>query len=112
MSKTREKIKGYWKSNRWFISKAAEAKSNQINEAIADSNSEAVVADGFEMALIGIAHRFGASPVACYDRQACIDILISRDECSHEEAEEHFEFNVIGSGYEHAPVFVEIMTVK
>jgi len=79
-----------------------------IVEALTAENEDAVTADGFEDALIGVAHRFGMSPVALYDREKCIKILIKLDKTTRAEAEEFFEFNVIGSGLEHAPVFADI----
>lgn len=80
----------------------------EIREEIASSNEEAALADGFEDALIGIGHQFGHDSVAVYDRAKCIDILIHRDEMTHEDAEDHFGYNVIGTGVPHAPIFVEI----
>jgi hypothetical protein len=58
--------------------------------------SEAMLADGFEEALIGSVRRFGQGPIALYDYDKCIQILM-RDGTSYEEAVEHFEFNVIGA---------------
>tara|TARA_R100001086_G_scaffold217670_1_gene134144 strand:+ start:377 stop:763 length:387 start_codon:yes stop_codon:yes gene_type:complete len=68
-----------------------------------------LLADGFEEALIGIGHRFTLA-VAVYDRQKCLDILMSRDGMTDEEAEEYLSFNVEGAFMgEHTPVFVEKM---
>lgn len=81
----------------------------ELLEKLADLNPEAALADGFEDALIGIAHRFGEDPVAVYDRDKCIRILMERDEMTEEDAIDHFEYNVIGTGIPHAPIFAEIM---
>lgn len=71
-----------------------------------------LLADGFEGAFIGISHRFGFDvPVATYDRETCIEILM-RDDLTREEADEFFEYNVIGSWVgDETPVFVETMSL-
>jgi len=71
-----------------------------------------LLADGFEGAFIGISHRFGFdAPVATYDRETCIEILM-RDDLTREEADEFFEYNVIGSWVgDETPVFVETMSL-
>ena len=71
-----------------------------------------LLADGFEGAFIGISHRFGFDvPVATYDRETCIEILM-RDDRTREEADEFFEYNVIGSWVgDETPVFVETMSL-
>jgi hypothetical protein len=55
-----------------------------------------VFCDGLDEALIGVVARFGMEAVALYDRQKVIAIFM-RDGCTYEEAEEYFEFNVIGA---------------
>ena len=68
----------------------------------------ALLADGFEDALVGFGHRF-TSAVAVYDRAKCVDVLITRDGMSGDEAEEYFSFNVEGADVgEHTPVFVGV----
>ena len=77
-------------------------------EYIAQQNDEALLADGFEDALIGVGVIFNRS-LATYDMRKCIDILIKRDGMSEEEAVEYFEYNVTGSYVgENTPVFVEM----
>ena len=67
----------------------------------------ALLADGFEEALIGLGHRFTYA-VAVYDRQKCLDILIARDGMTGEEAEEYFSFNVEGAYVgEQTPVYLD-----
>ena len=56
-----------------------------------------LLADGFEDAFIGLMYRFTNAPVAAYDRAKCIQILMERDGMGEDEAEEFFEFNVIGA---------------
>ena len=76
-------------------------------EYIAQYNHEALLADGFEDALIGVGQQFNKT-LAVYDRQKCIEILIDRDGMSEEEAVEYFEFNVTNAWVgENTPIFFE-----
>lgn len=87
------------------------AKSSflKIQEQVAEINPDALFADGFEDALIGYAERSTQSPLALYDRQKCIEILMNRDGMSEEDADEFFEFNVIGAWMgDNTPVFATI----
>lgn len=56
---------------------------------------EALLAVGFEKALIGYAERFN-DVFAIYDRERVIEILVEQG-LSHEDAEEYFGFNVVGA---------------
>ena len=74
---------------------------------IAQYNPEALLADGFEDALIGVGQQFNKT-LAVYDRQRCIEILMERDGMSDEEAVEYFEYNVTGAWVgEYTPIFLE-----
>lgn len=76
---------------------------------ISEVNEEMLFADGFDDALIGYVERFGQPPLALYDREKCIGILM-QEGMSHEEAEEFFEFNVIGAWMgENTPCFATLM---
>ena len=68
-----------------------------------------LLCDGYEAAFIGVMFRFGISePVAAYDRKKCIEIIL-RDGCTWAEAEEFFEFNILGAWMgELTPVFIEV----
>ena len=77
-------------------------------ERIADSIEHALFLDpaDYDEAIIGIANCFGTPPVVAYDRTMVIDIL-ARD-MSREDAEEFFEFNIIGARInENTPVFID-----
>jgi hypothetical protein len=66
-----------------------------------------LLADGFENAFMGIGRQF-TRPVAIYDRNKCIDILINRDGMNIDEAEEYFEYNVQGAYVgDDTPIFME-----
>ena len=61
----------------------------------------------FEPAILGIAHRFGMQPVVTYDYRKVIGIFA--EDMSHEEAQEYFDFNVIGAWVgEGTPIFIEV----
>ena len=80
----------------------------RIEERLQEENPKALFADGFDDALIGIARRATQEPLVAYDREKCIRTLMDRDGMSREDAEEFFEFNVIGAWMgEGTPVFVD-----
>lgn len=78
-------------------------------EQLAETNEEALMADGLEDALIGICYRFGQSPLATYDYNKCIEILVKRDGMTEEEADEFLQYNTLGAWLgEMTPVFVTL----
>lgn len=79
----------------------------QVNEWLDENypEEEILLADNFIEAFKGIAVQFN-KPIAIYDRQKCIEILM-RD-MTEDEAYEYFEFNVIGAWVgESTPAFME-----
>lgn len=64
---------------------------------LAEINPEALLADGFEDALIGYCERCGTQPLAVYDVDKCIKILVERDGMTDEEAWDYFSYNVLGA---------------
>jgi hypothetical protein len=66
-------------------------------EDLSDENPDALLLDGFEDAYIGAAVRCAQPPLAVYDRDKCIEVLVQRDGMTVEDAEEYFEFNVSGA---------------
>jgi hypothetical protein len=64
---------------------------NQLHEL----NPEALQADGFEDAYLGYATQACNLPLAVYDYDKCVDILVSRDGMTYDEAIEFIEFNVV-----------------
>jgi hypothetical protein len=58
--------------------------------------SEALYADGFEDAIIGVGRQFNTE-IVIYDEDKCLSILMERDGMTEEEAIEFFEFNVVGA---------------
>ena len=69
--------------------------SADIVSTLEELNPEALMYEGFDEALVGITARHSTGPLALYDREKCIDILIERG-MTAEEAEEYFCFHVEG----------------
>jgi len=103
-----KKAKVFKKLGRTFASKQAMAEFEDIRELLNESNPEALLADGFEDALIGYTERFGEESLALYDRAKVIEIMMKRDGMSEEDAEEFFSFNIVGAGGGHVPAFAII----
>ena len=61
-------------------------------ERIAEQNDQALFADGFDEAMIGMEAVRGR---AIYDYMICAKILMDRDNMTEEEAYEYMEFNVV-----------------
>ena len=62
-----------------------------------EENPDALVADGFEDAFIGTAAQACHPPLAVYDYNKCLRILIDRDGMDGDEAIEYMEFNVVAA---------------
>jgi hypothetical protein len=78
----------------------------RAEELIMQSNPDALFADGFDDAILGIAERCGEYLVA-YDINKCITNLIGQG-MTHDEAVDYFEFNVAGAYVgEGTPIFVD-----
>tara|TARA_R110000823_G_scaffold253710_1_gene376137 strand:- start:114 stop:353 length:240 start_codon:yes stop_codon:yes gene_type:complete len=54
-------------------------------------------ADGYDEAIMGVVERCGQEQVLLYDTKKIIQILVDRDEMTHEEAEDFFVYNILGS---------------
>jgi|TARA_R110002012_G_scaffold56116_1_gene143567 hypothetical protein len=84
-------------------------KTKLTIDEIAELNPEAMMADGFDDAILGLCKQFGTEPLVAYDYEKCLQILIKRDEMTRDEAIDFMEFNVIGSYVGmHTPVFIMI----
>ncbi|MCX7143759.1 MAG: hypothetical protein NT123_22495 [Proteobacteria bacterium] len=63
-------------------------------------------ADGYDNAIIGIGIRNGET-IVIYDSRKVIQILRNRDSMSKDEAEEFYDFNIVGAWVgEQTPVFL------
>ena len=78
-----------------------------FREDISEINPEALLIDGFDEAIIGMAERINLGPVVAYDVQTILKIMIERDEMTYEEAVEYFEFNILGAwAGDNTPIFI------
>jgi hypothetical protein len=76
-------------------------------ERVSEINSKALLADGFDEAILGMCIQFGQEPVVAYNYNKCIEILKNRDDMSNDEAIEYMEYNVIGAYMGvNSPVFI------
>ena len=77
-----------------------------IEEEFPDYIDEILLLDGHEESFCGIVFGFGGTVCAAYDIVGVKNSLMS-DGMSEEEAEEWFEFNMIGAYVgEHTPVYI------
>ncbi len=68
---------------------------------------ECLVMPEYEEALIGIS--MCSVPKAVYSTEAIIHVLMRQDNMSHEDAMEHFEFNIQGSYVgDKTPIYVTL----
>ena len=77
-----------------------------------DDEKGLLIADGLNDAFIGIIMRFNVlEPVACYDYDRVIQVLME-DGTTEEEAIEYFEYNVIGAWVgERTPCYLRRMSL-
>lgn len=76
---------------------------------LSNYDEDLLTADGFDDAILGVGTRCGQLPIVVYDVAKAIDILITRDGMSYEEAEEFFTFNVEGAWVgEQTPVWLRV----
>ena len=74
-----------------------------IREEVAEYNFEALFADGFDDAVIGV-DTYGR---VVYDYDKCVEILVAED-MEYIDAIEHMDFNVTGSYVgEFTPIFIK-----
>lgn len=79
----------------------------ELRAWIAEHNEEALLADGFEDAILGVAERCSQPTLVVYDASKCIEILMERDGMSEDEAQEFFSFNTTGAWMgENTPLFL------
>jgi hypothetical protein len=74
---------------------------------ISEINPEALLCDGFDEAIIGMAERINLGPVVAYDVDKMLEIMVERDGMSYQEAMEYFDYNIIGAWMgENTPIFI------
>lgn len=78
-----------------------------LAEWVSQYNEEALLADGFEDAVIGVAQRCSRPALVVYDAERCVEILMANGEMSYEDALEFFDFNTLGAWVgEGTPLFL------
>ncbi len=85
----------------------------EIKDWVAEYNPDALFADGYEEAIIGIGGQHGSNTVVIYDRDKCIEILANQnaqeEDCEdpYLEAVDYFGYNTecayVG---ENTPIFM------
>lgn len=74
--------------------RSSRKKIEAVKGYLAEVSPDAVIYTGYDDCIIGIMTRFGCEPVVLYDQQKIIAKLMQ--DMTREEAEEFFEFNIIG----------------
>lgn len=77
---------------------------SRILDELRENNQNAIVLNGLDNALIGISER----GLAVYEKNLIIDILMTRDSMSYEDAVEFYDYNIAGLGGENMPVLVDL----
>lgn len=68
-----------------------------VRDLLEDENPEAILWDGLDDALVGVARRCGQPTLAVYDYEKCIEVFMRGDPgMTYEDAVEWIEFNVVG----------------
>jgi hypothetical protein len=76
---------------------------------LSELNPDALLADGFEDALVGWTVNHHHAHVAVYDVERCLQILVDRDGMTPEDADEYLSFNTLGAYVgENGPLFVAL----
>ena len=67
----------------------------------------AIILDGLDEAIVGITEEFGNGRRILYSKDKILDILMKRDLMTHSEAEEFYDYNILGLyAGEQNPVFL------
>ena len=53
--------------------------------------------DGFDSAVIGVGERNNTDSMIVYDYNKMVNVLMTRDGMTYEEAEEYIDFNIVGA---------------
>ena len=72
-------------------------KLEEINQCLADRESSALSADGFDDAILGVVDVVNTESRIAYSVTACINILMQRDGMTYIDAMEYFSYNVEGA---------------
>ena len=68
----------------------------------------AILLDGLESAIVGITDEFGTGKRVLYSKDKILKILQERDGMTSSDAEEYFDYNIIGGYFgEQNPIFLD-----
>jgi hypothetical protein len=89
------------------MSEVMSDKAKLLKEKLEELEVEDVLlAEGLEEAFIGLGERCGQPPIAVYDIDKVIKLLMAEGH-DYEEAVEHLEFNVLESWFgDRTPIFI------
>ena len=87
---------------------ARRSQPDDLREWIAEHNPDALLADGFDDAIIGVAERCSQPLLVVYDAERCIEILRERNpKWDREQAEDFLSYNTLGAWVgEYTPLFL------
>ena len=57
---------------------------------------DAIILTDLDEAIVGIVESFGGGSRILYDKNKILDILMERDGMTHGEAEEFYDYNILG----------------
>jgi hypothetical protein len=84
-----------------------EITRKEISDMFEDMGESALLMDGFESAFIGHSQRINEPVLAVYSRAKMVEVLMSRDGMTDDEAEEFIEYNCVGAWVgEQTPIIV------
>ncbi len=84
------------------------SKTQEIKDWISEANEEALFADGFDEAILGMDSISGR---VIYSVNKMIKILMKNDNMTYEDAREYLDFNTIGAHVgEMTPIYMEGLT--
>jgi hypothetical protein len=73
-----------------------------------DYAPDAIILTDLDEAIIGVVESFGGGSRILYDKNKILDLLMERDGMTHSEAEEYYDYNIIGGYFgEMNPVFLD-----
>jgi len=83
--------------------------AEEILDEIVCVCEEVLKADGFDNCVIGLCESANGQTVIAYDKQKMIKTMVDRDGITYEEAEEYYDYNILGSYMgSSTPVYIEL----
>ena len=82
----------------------------ELENELGEYREHALLAEGFDQAIIGVGYRPGSDPIVIYDKNKCISILMERDNMSPDEANEFFDYNTLEAWVgEGTPIYASLI---